>query len=78
MDVLKVAHHGSKYATSSDFLSVIRPQLALISAGKKNRYGHPTSDTLMRLDSVGAEILRTDERGDIEIMSNGEDYWVLE
>ena len=78
VDVLKVAHHGSKYATSSDFLSVIRPQLALISAGKKNRYGHPTSDTLMRLDSVGAEILRTDERGDIEIMSNGEDYWVLE
>jgi competence protein ComEC len=78
VEVLKVGHHGSKYATSSDFLGEIQPKLALISVGKNNHFGHPTSDTLMRLDEVGARVLRTDILGDVEIVSDGEEYWVLD
>jgi len=75
VDVLKVAHHGSKYASSSDFLSAIQPQFAIISVGAKNRYGHPASDTLIRLDRVGVDILRTDELGDVEIITDGKEIW---
>ncbi len=76
VDVLKVAHHGSKYSSSSEFLREIEPELAVISVSSRNSYGHPTSDSLMRLDEVGAKVLRTDELGDVEIVSDGERYWV--
>lgn len=62
VDVLKVGHHGSKYSSSATFLSVIRPELAVVSVGK-NSYGHPTDDVLARLRDVGARIYRTDEDG---------------
>jgi competence protein ComEC len=78
LEVLKVGHHGSKYASSLNFLEKIKPELALISVSAKNSFGHPTNETLERLRSVGAEVLRTDELGDIEIVSNGEEYWVEE
>ena len=71
VDVLKVAHHGSKYSSSDDFLKLLTPKWALVSVGKANRYGHPSSDVLMRLDAVGAKILRTDESGEIELVSDG-------
>jgi competence protein ComEC len=76
VEFLKVGHHGSKYASSSEFLREISPEIAVISVGKKNWYGHPTSDTLMRLDGVGAKVFRTDELGDVEVVSDGEKYWV--
>lgn len=78
VEVLKVGHHGSKYASSSEFLREIDPELAVISVGGNNWYGHPTDDTLMRLDTVGAKVLRTDEVGDVEIVSDGREYWVLD
>ena len=78
VEVLKVGHHGSKYASSLDFLREIRPTLAVISVGGKNSYGHPTRDTLMRLDTVGARVFRTDVEGDVEIVSNGQEYWVID
>lgn len=78
VEVLKVGHHGSKYSSSLDFLSEIRPQLALVSVGDKNRFGHLTRDTLMRLDEVGARVLRTDELGNVEVVSDGKEYWVLD
>lgn len=67
IDLLKVGHHGSKYASSLEFLEKIRPTEAIISVGAKNRYGHPTAETLDRLKSVGTIIRRTDIEGDIEL-----------
>lgn len=63
-DVLKVAHHGSKTSTSEEFLNVITPEYAVISVGA-NSYGHPSSETLNRIQQVGAECLRTDVNGNI-------------
>ena len=67
IDYLKVGHHGSKYSSSLDFLEAIRPEMAVISAGRANRYGHPTEETLGRLQHIGATIKRTDTDGDVEI-----------
>ena len=64
--VLKVAHHGSKYATTAEFLDKVQPRDAIISVGKDNRFGHPTAETLTRLRERGINIFRTDESGDIE------------
>ena len=71
-DVLKVGHHGSKYSSSSTFLSTVKPKYAVISVGKDNSYGHPAAITLSKLKSIGAEILRTDEQGTITITSDGQ------
>jgi competence protein ComEC len=65
IDYLKVGHHGSKYASSLEFLEVVRPEVAVISVGEKNRYGHPTVETLSRLEQIGAKLRRTDLEGDI-------------
>ena len=67
IDILKVGHHGSKYASTLPFLERIKPELAIISVGKGNRYGHPTQETLERLERVGTEIARTDQEGIIEV-----------
>lgn len=75
VEVLKVAHHGSKYSSSQEFLEAAKPRLALIMVGRDNRFGHPTSDTLMRLDRVGARVLRTDELGTVELVTDGERVW---
>ena len=64
-DFLKVAHHGSKYATSDNFLSAVKPKTAIISVGKNNSYGHPNPEVLQRLSSHRINILRTDESSDI-------------
>jgi len=64
--VLKVSHHGSKNATSEEFLDKIIPADAIISVGKNNRYGHPAGELLERLKARKINILRTDEKGDIE------------
>ena len=76
VDVLKVPHHGSKYSSSKSFLEAISPVVAVISVGAKNSYGHPTSDTLMRLDAVGARVLRTDQLGTVEIVTEGDGFVV--
>lgn len=65
IEFLKVAHHGSKNSTAEDFLKMIKPQFALISCGKNNRYGHPHEETLKRLEEIDCKILRTDELGAI-------------
>ncbi len=74
--VLKVAHHGSKTSTSGEFLEKILPEYAVISVGKDNRYGHPAQEVLDVLSKYGIMIFRTDEAGDIKIISNGEKYAV--
>lgn len=69
-DVLKVAHHGSAYSTSTSFLDAVNPQYAVISVGD-NSYGHPSLQTINRLESVGANILRTDQGGNISFTFYG-------
>lgn len=71
VDVLKVAHHGSEYSTTEQFLQHVRPQYAIISAGKRNQYGHPHQATLNRLRQVGAKIYRTDQQGAITVRTDG-------
>lgn len=75
-DVLKVAHHGSKYSSSNEFLENVMPKIAVISVGK-NSYGHPTPETLQRLENFGIHILRTDESGDIKIISDGNNLKII-
>jgi len=73
VDVLKVSHHGSKGSSDLGFLQVVKPTYAVISAGQNNRYGHPTTETLDRIKSVGAEILRTDQSGTIQFRTDGQE-----
>ncbi len=70
-DILKVGHHGSKTSTSEEFLAAVSPRIAVIQSGKKNRFGHPYQEVLERLKAIGAEILRNDLRGDIQLKSDG-------
>jgi competence protein ComEC len=71
--VLKVAHHGSKYATADDFLRRVKPQIAIVSCGEWNRYGHPSQVVLDRLKAANANIklFRTDLQGDITLTTRG-------
>lgn len=63
--VIKVAHHGSKYSTSEEFLEAVKPEDAIISVGKNNQYGHPALEVIERILKHGIKIFRTDEMGDI-------------
>ena len=67
VDVLKVAHHGSKYSTGANFLAATTPLVSVIEVGKNN-YGHPTEATLSRLKSFGSAIYRTDENGTVRLV----------
>ena len=69
--ILKVAHHGSKYATSQDFLDRVKPEVAIVSCGEWNRYGHPSQVVLDRLKSMNAKLYRTDLHGEITITTRG-------
>jgi beta-lactamase superfamily II metal-dependent hydrolase len=69
--VLKVAHHGGKYSSTEPFLAAVRPQAAVISCGAGNEYGHPTQETLGRLEAVGARVFRTDVQGEVLAVSDG-------
>jgi len=75
--VLKVAHHGSSHSSSFFWLQRIKPEIALISAGEGNRYGHPDHETIGRLTKAGASIYRTDLHGAIQVRSTGESIEVL-
>ena len=74
VDVLKVGHHGSKGASSEEFLSYLKPETALISCGAGNSYGHPHAETLQRLSGIGAKVYRTDESGEIVVRVRGSSY----
>lgn len=70
-NVLKIAHHGSKYATTEDFLKRVKPGIAIISCGEWNRYGHPAQAVLDRLRAANVKLYRTDLQGEITITSRG-------
>lgn len=70
-NVLKVGHHGSDTSSSEKFLEKIKPQIAIISVGKDNKYGHPKKVILDRLENIGTLIYRTDEDKNVLITSDG-------
>ncbi|HKC63914.1 MAG TPA: ComEC/Rec2 family competence protein [Pyrinomonadaceae bacterium] len=72
--VLKVGHHGSRYASSENFLKQGGFEAAVISDGADNRYGHPSQDTLDRFKSLGIKLYRTDLEGEITITTRGHGY----
>lgn len=80
VDVLKIAHHGSRTATTEAFVAAVRPLLAIASAGSGNPYGHPARPTLERLAAAGARVYRTDRDGSVSVAfrSDGMDVAVGE
>ncbi|MDD2213293.1 MAG: ComEC/Rec2 family competence protein [Oscillospiraceae bacterium] len=70
-DVLYAAHHGSKTSTSASFLDAVTPDWVVISCGEDNSYGHPTQETLTRIQAAGAQLFRTDVQGAIVSTSDG-------
>jgi competence protein ComEC len=69
--ILKVAHHGSRFSSEEPFVAEVAPQVALISVGAHNTYGHPTPQTLSTLASLNIPVLRTDQDGTIIYKSDG-------
>jgi len=71
-DVLKVAHHGSRYSTTPAFLRAVSPKLAVIEVGAGNAFGHPAPETVARLERAGTRVLRTDLDGTVTVETDGE------
>jgi competence protein ComEC len=72
--VLKVAHHGSDSSSCSKFLSVVKPQVAVISVGADNLFGHPSPEVVGRLSAT--HLYRTDRQGTVELITDGKRLWV--
>ena len=77
-EILQVGHHGSATSTCREFLEQVQPSLAVISCAMKNRYGHPSPDTVDRLKKTGCEIRYTMRSGAITIRKRGREILVTE
>lgn len=75
--VLKVAHHGSRYASDEAFLALVQPKVALISCGKGNLYGHPSPETVERIMKLTPHVFRTDEVGTIRLITDGKHISIM-
>lgn len=75
VELLQVPHHGAKDALSESYLKKLSPEIAVISVGESNRYGHPHQNSLEMLVSIGSKIYRTDQSGTIEIVTDGESWY---
>jgi competence protein ComEC len=76
VDVLKVAHHGSRTATTDAFLAATRPAVAIVSAGEDNPYGHPAPTTIGRIEATRASLFRTDLDGTVSATFDGRTWSV--
>lgn len=76
IDILKVPHHGSKDGVDEDYLKSTQPEVAVVSVGGKNRYGHPAPSILNMLKEKNVKTYRTDREGNIMIKSDGTNYSV--
>lgn len=66
-DFLKVGHHGSKYASGERFLEKIKPEISVISVSSKNTYGHPSTETVERLEEAGSQVWCTKDFGAVTV-----------
>jgi competence protein ComEC len=71
VEILKVAHHGSRTSSTGAFLARARPRVAVVSAGQRNPFGHPHPDVVRRLVGVGAALFRTDRDGAVTVATDG-------
>ncbi len=71
VNLYKAGHHGSAYSSSKELLDVIRPDIAVISCGRENPYGHPADSTVKRIRKYTKQVFRTDTRGNIIVESDG-------
>ena len=69
--VVKIAHHGSLTSSSEEFVTALHPQVAIVSAGRSNHFGHPAPEVLERYRSAGAEVFRTDQDGAVIVDTDG-------
>ncbi len=76
VEILKAGHHGSRTASSPDFLNVIRPETAVYSAATGNSYGHPHEVVLERLRQMGVQIYGTDVNSTVVVVTDGQTYEV--
>ena len=76
VEILKVGHHGSRSASSADFLAITSPEVAIYMAGEGNTSRYPHEETISALDSLGATIYGTDVNGTIVVTTDGETYTV--
>ncbi len=76
-DILKVGHQGASDSSSLKFLQKVNPQIAIISVGENNKFGHPSLRVIRRLEKLGAKTFRSDQNGDIKIIADGKNYHIL-
>ena len=69
--IVKIPHHGSLTSSAPAFLTALHPQIAVVSAGRGNHFGHPVPEVLERYRAIGAEIFRTDQDGAVMIETDG-------
>jgi competence protein ComEC len=74
-NIIKVGHHGSKSSSTRQFISIFRPEVAVISSGKNNQYNHPFPQVIELFDEFGVDIYRTDSQETIEFVTDGISYW---
>jgi competence protein ComEC len=74
--VLKVPHHGSKSSSSPGLIAALGPRLAIVSAGYRNRFGHPHPTVVDRLLKAGVRLYRTDRDGAVTVSTDGTSIWV--
>ncbi len=74
-NILKLGHHGSDSSSNPEFLQIVKPEVAIVSAGKNNSFGHPHRSVVELVEKFGIKILRTDELGTINLFTNGLNFW---
>lgn len=76
VDYIKIPHHGSRNGLTENLLKALEPKIAVISAGKENRYGHPHKEIIDMLNKYEVKIFRTDEIGDVQVETDGKKVWI--
>jgi competence protein ComEC len=75
-EVVKVPHHGSRSSSSPLFVAAASPRVAVVSAGFRNRFGHPSEEVVSRYLAAGARVFRTDRDGAVTVSTDGDRIWV--